>query len=269
MSTYDVAVIGSGPGGYIAAIRCAQLGMKTALIEKYNTLGGTCLNVGCIPSKALLDSSHNYETVIENLEEHGIHVPKGVKLDFEKMVARKNSVVAQTTEGINYLMNKNKVDVYHGYGSYKDATHIEIAGDNETVTIEAKKSIIATGSKPASLPFITLDKERVITSTEALSLKEVPKHLIVIGGGVIGLELGQVYKRLGAEVSVVEYQDRILPTMDKSLGRELTKVLKKQGVQFYTSHQVSEVKRKDKEVEVKATDKKGEEIVIKGDYCLV
>src|SRR5699024_6883599 len=137
------------------------------------------------------------------------------------------------------------------------------------VTIEAKKSIIATGSKPASLPFITLDKERVITSTEALSLKEVTKLLIVIGCGVIGLELGQVYKRLGAEVSVVEYQDRILPTMDKSLGRELTKVLKKQGVQFYTSHQVSEVKRKDKEVEVKATDKKGEEIVIKGDYCLV
>ena len=269
MSTYDVAVIGSGPGGYVAAIRCAQLGLKTALIEKYDVLGGTCLNVGCIPSKALLDSSHNYETVINNLEEHGIAVPKGVKLDFNKMVARKDSVVSQTTEGINYLMDKNKITVYHGLGSYKDATHIEITTGKETITIEAKKSIIATGSKPSSLPFIKLDKDRIITSTEALSLKEVPKHLIVIGGGVIGLELGQVYRRLGAKVSVVEYQDRIIPTMDKGLSRELTKVLRKQGVEFYTSHQVSAVDKKGKEVSVKATDSKGEEITIKGDYCLV
>lgn len=269
MSTYDVAVIGSGPGGYIAAIRCAQLGLKTALIEKYDTLGGTCLNVGCIPSKALLDSSHNYETVIDNLEEHGISVPKGVKLDFAKMVARKDAVISQTTDGINYLMDKNKIDVYHGMGSYKDATHIEIEGEKETVTIEAKKSIIATGSKPATLPFIKLDKERIITSTEALSLKDVPKHLIVIGGGVIGLELGQVYRRLGAEVSVVEYQDRIIPTMDKAQSRELAKVLKKQGVKFYTSHQVSAVERKGKEVTVTATDKKDKEVTIKGDYCLV
>lgn len=269
MSTYDVAVIGSGPGGYVAAIRCAQLGLKTALIEKYDVLGGTCLNVGCIPSKALLDSSHNYETVINNLEEHGISVPKGVKLDFNKMVARKDSVVSQTTEGINYLMDKNKITVYHGLGSYKDATHIDIATGKETITIEAKKSIIATGSKPSSLPFIKLDKDRIITSTEALSLKEVPKHLIVIGGGVIGLELGQVYRRLGAKVSVVEYQDRIIPTMDKGLSRELTKVLRKQGVEFYTSHQVSAVDKKGKEVSVKATDSKGKEITIKGDYCLV
>src|SRR5690554_894888 len=269
MSTYDVAVIGSGPGGYVAAIRCAQLGLKTALIEKYDVLGGTCLNVGCIPSKALLDSSHNYETVINNLEEHGIAVPKGVKLDFNKMVARKDSVVSQTTEGINYLMDKNKITVYHGLGSYKDATHIEITTGKETITIEAKKSIIATGSKPSSLPFIKLDKDRIITSTEALSLKEVPKHLIVIGGGVIGLELGQVYRRLGAKVSVVEYQDRIIPTMDKGLSRELTKVLRKQGVEFYTSHQVSAVDKKGKEVSVKATDSKGEEVTIKGDYCLV
>src|SRR5699024_8035957 len=258
-----------GPGGYIAAIRCAQLGLKTALIEKYDVLGGTCLNVGCIPSKALLDSSHNYETVIENLEEHGIEVPKGVKFDFKKMVARKDSVVSQTTEGINYLMSKNDITVYHGLGSYKDATHIEIATEKETITIEAKKSIIATGSKPASLPFIELDKERIITSTEALSLKEVPKHLIVIGGGVIGLELGQVYRRLGAKVSVVEYQDRIIPTMDKALSRELTKVLRRQGVEFYTSHQVSAVDRKGKEVTVKATDNKDKEVVLKGDYCLV
>lgn len=267
--TYDVAVIGSGPGGYIAAIRCAQLGFKTALVEKYNTLGGTCLNVGCIPSKALLDSSHNYETVIDNLEEHGITVPEGVKLDFAKMVARKDSVVSQTTEGINYLMSKNEIDVYHGLGSYKDATHIEIAGEKETVTIEAKKSIIATGSKPSSLPFIKIDKKRIITSTEALSLKEVPKHLIVIGGGVIGLELGQVYRRLGAEVSVVEYQNRIIPTMDSAQSRELAKVLRKQGVKFYTSHQVNEVTAKGKTVTVKAKDKKDEIVELKGDYCLV
>lgn len=267
--TYDVAVIGSGPGGYIAAIRCAQLGFKTALVEKYNTLGGTCLNVGCIPSKALLDSSHNYETVIDNLEEHGITVPEGVKLDFAKMVARKDSVVSQTTEGINYLMGKNEIDVYHGLGSYKDATHIEIAGEDETVTIEAKKSIIATGSKPSSLPFIEIDKKRIITSTEALSLKEVPKHLIVIGGGVIGLELGQVYRRLGAEVSVVEYQNRIIPTMDSAQSRELAKVLRKQGVKFYTSHQVNEVTAKGDEVTVKAKNKKDEIVELNGDYCLV
>src|SRR5690554_350274 len=269
MSTYDVAVIGSGPGGYVAAIRCAQLGLKTALIEKYDVLGGTCLNVGCIPSKALLDSSHNYETVINNLEEHGIAIPKGVKLDFNKMVARKDSVVSQTTEGINYLMDKNKITVYHGLGSYKDATHIEITTGKETITIEAKKSIIATGSKPSSLPFIKLDKERVITSTEALSLKEVPKHLVVIGGGVIGLELGQVYRRLGAEVSVVEYMDRIIPTMDGGQSKELLKVMKKQGVKFYLSHKVSAVSKKGKEVTITATDKKDEEVTLKGDYCLV
>ena len=213
MSKYDVAVIGSGPGGYVAAIRCAQLGMKTAIIEKYNTLGGTCLNVGCIPSKALLDSSHHYEDAMKHFEDHGIDIPGEVKINFKKMIERKASVVEQTTKGIDFLMNKNKIDVFTGLGSFKDATHIEITGES-TQTIEAANTIIATGSKPATLPFITLDKERVITSTEALSLTEIPKHMVVIGGGVIGLELGQVYKRLGAEVSVIEYMDRIIPTMD-------------------------------------------------------
>ncbi|MFT4943876.1 MAG: dihydrolipoamide dehydrogenase, partial [Flavobacteriales bacterium] len=212
MSKYDVAIIGSGPGGYVAAIRCAQLGMKTAIIEKYNTLGGTCLNVGCIPSKALLDSSHHYEDAIKHFEGHGIEIPGEVKINFKKMIERKASVVDQTTKGIDFLMNKNKIDVFTGVGSFKDATHIEITGEN-TQTIEAANTIIATGSKPATLPFITLDKERVITSTEALSLTEIPKHMVVIGGGVIGLELGQVYKRLGAEVSVIEFMDRIIPTM--------------------------------------------------------
>ncbi len=269
MNTYDVAIIGSGPGGYVAAIRCAQLGMKTAIIEKYSTLGGTCLNVGCIPSKALLDSSHHYEDAMNHFEEHGIDIPGEIKLNFKKMIERKQAVVDQTTKGIDFLMNKNKVDVYQGMGSFKDATHIVITSEKETQEINAKNIIIATGSKPSSLPFITIDKERVITSTEALSLSEVPKHLIVIGGGVIGLELGQVYRRLGAEVSVVEYMDRIIPTMDSAQSKELTKVMKKQGVKFYLSHKVSAVDRKKNEVTVTATDKKEQEVVLKGDYCLV
>lgn len=268
MSTYDVAIIGSGPGGYVAAIRCAQLGMKTALIEKYNALGGTCLNVGCIPSKALLDSSHHYEDATKHFEEHGIEIPGDIKLNFEKMVARKQSVVDQTTKGIEFLMNKNKVDVIVGTGSFKDATHIEIVGE-KSQTIEAKNIIIATGSKPSTLPFIKLDKERIITSTEALKLTEVPKHLLVIGGGVIGLELGQVYRRLGAEVSVIEFMDRIIPTMDGAQSKELIKVMKKQGVKFYLSHKVSAVKRNKNEVIVTATDKKGTEVNLTGDYCLV
>ncbi len=268
MNSYDVAVIGSGPGGYVAAIRCAQLGMKTAIIEKYNTLGGTCLNVGCIPSKALLDSSHHYEDALKHFADHGIEIPGDVKLNFKKMIERKQGVVDQTTKGIEFLMDKNKIDVYHGVGSFKDATHIQIKGE-KTSEIEAKNSIIATGSKPATLPFIKLDKERVITSTEALSLTEVPKHMVVIGGGVIGLELGQVYRRLGAEVSVVEFMDRILPTMDSAQSKELTKVMKKQGVKFYVSHKVSAVERKKNEVIITATDKKGAEVKLKGDYCLV
>ena len=223
MNTYDVAVIGSGPGGYVAAIRCAQLGMKTAIIEKYPTLGGTCLNVGCIPSKALLDSSHHYEDVIKHFQEHGIHIHGDINVNLEQMVARKQAVVDQTTGGIDFLMKKNNIDVYEGVGSFKDATHISITG-KEITEIESKNTIIATGSKPSNLPFITLDKERVITSTEALKLTEIPKHLIVIGGGVIGLELGQVYKRLGAEVTVIEFMDRIIPTMDSGLSKELTKV---------------------------------------------
>lgn len=268
MSVFDVAVIGSGPGGYVAAIRCAQLGMKTALIEKYNTLGGTCLNVGCIPSKSLLDSSHHYEDATKHFEEHGIEVQGEIKVNFKQMIDRKAAVVDQTTKGIDYLMDKNKIEVFHGLGSFIDATHIQIEGEKKQ-TLEAKNIIIATGSKPGTLPFIELDKERVITSTEALKLKEIPKHLVVIGGGVIGLELGQVYRRLGAEVSVIEYADRITPVMDAALSRELMKVMKKQGVKFYLSHGVNKVSRKGKEVMVTATDKKGANIDFKGDYCLV
>jgi len=270
MSKYDVAVIGSGPGGYVAAIRCAQLGMKTAIIEKYSTLGGTCLNVGCIPSKALLDSSHHYHDAVKHFEEHGIDIPGEVKVNLEKMMERKSSVVSQTCDGVKFLMDKNKIDVFEGVGSFKDKTHINIEkNDGETETIEAVKTIIATGSKPANLPFIELDKERIITSTEALKLKEIPKHMVVIGGGVIGLELGQVYRRLGAEVTVVEFLDRIIPTMDAALSKELQKVLKKQGVKFHTSTKVKSVERNGDEIIIKADDKKDKEIEIKADYCLV
>ena len=268
MNSYDVAVIGSGPGGYVAAIRCAQLGMKTAIIEKYSTLGGTCLNVGCIPSKALLDSSHHYDDAVKHFEEHGIEIPGDIKVNLEKMIARKQAVVDQTTGGIDFLMKKNNIDVYQGLGSFKDATHITVSGE-ETTEIEAKNTIIATGSKPSNLPFITLDKERIITSTEALKLKEIPKHLIVIGGGVIGLELGQVYRRLGAEVTVLEYMDRIIPTMDAGLSKELNKVFKKAKFSMQVSHKVKSVERNGDEVIVKADNKKGEEVEFKGDYCLV
>ena len=270
MSQFDVAVIGSGPGGYVAAIRCAQLGMKTAIIEKYSTLGGTCLNVGCIPSKALLDSSHHYEDAMKHFEEHGIEIPGEVKVNLKQMISRKDAVVDQTTKGIQFLMDKNKIEVFQGWGSFKDATHIDIKGDDgNTQTIEAKHTIIATGSKPSTLPFIEIDKDRIITSTEALKLKETPKHMIVIGGGVIGLELGQVYKRLGAEVSVIEYMDRIIPGMDAALSKELMKVMKKQKVKFFLSHKVKSVQRSGNDVIIKADDKKGQEVEFKGDYCLV
>lgn len=264
---YDVTVIGSGPGGYVAAIRCAQLGLKTAIIEKYDTLGGTCLNVGCIPSKALLDSSEHFHNATESFKEHGIDISKP-KVNFKQMIARKADVVKQNTEGINYLMSKNKIDVLHGLGSFVDKNTIKIAGKEEK-TITSEKIIIATGSKPASLPFIKIDKKRVITSTEALELSEVPKHLVIIGGGVIGLELGSVYARLGAKVSVVEFMDNIIPTMDSTMGKELQKSLKKIGFEFYLSHKVTGVSAKDKEVTVTAETPKGDKIDLKGDYCLV
>ncbi len=268
MKSYDVAIIGSGPGGYVAAIRCAQLGMKTAIIEKYSTLGGTCLNVGCIPSKAMLSSSHHYEDATKHMEEHGIEIPGDIKVNLEKMIGRKQAVVDQTTGGIDFLMKKNNIEVFEGLGRFKDATHITIEG-KDAQEIEAKNIIIATGSKPSNLPFITLDKERVITSTEALELKEIPKHMIVIGGGVIGLELGQVYRRLGSEVTVIEYMDRILPTMDAGLSKELNKVFKKAKFKMMMSHKVKSVERKGDEVIVKAENKKGEIVEFKGDYCLV
>jgi dihydrolipoamide dehydrogenase len=265
---YDVTVIGSGPGGYVAAIRCAQLGMKTAIVEKYNSLGGTCLNVGCIPSKALLDSSEHYFNAKHHFKEHGIDLTN-LQVNLKQMIKRKGEVVQQTVGGIDFLMKKNKIDVFHGLGSFIDKNTILVKGEKEEQKIETDKVIIATGSKPANLPFIKIDKKRVITSTEALNLTEVPKHMIVIGGGVIGVELGSVYARLGAKVSVVEFMDSLIPTMDKTLGKELQKVLAKSGFEYFLNYKVTGVESKGKNVTVTAESSKGEKVEIKGDYCLV
>lgn len=268
-NSFDAVVIGSGPGGYVCAIRLAQLGMKTAIIEKYSTLGGTCLNVGCIPSKALLDSSERYHQTKHTHSIHGIEVGN-LKLNFPTMMKRVQDVVDTTSGGVKYLMDKNKITVFHGTGSFIDKNTIEIKSEKKTEKITAKNTIIATGSKPASFPGMEIDKKRIISSTEALKLKEVPKHLVVIGGGVIGLELGSVYRRLGSKVSVVEFMDGIIATMDKELGRNLQKVLKRDGIEFYLSHKVKNVENTGKGIKVIATDtKKEKDITLEGDYCLV
>jgi dihydrolipoamide dehydrogenase len=265
---YDVVVIGSGPGGYVAAIRCAQLGMKTAIVEKYPVLGGTCTNVGCIPSKALLDSSEHFHNASHTFKTHGIELDN-LKANLSRMISRKNEVVKQNTDGLKFLMKKNKIDVYTGTGSFLSATKIRIQkSDGKSEEIETAKVIVATGSKPSSLPGISIDKERIITSTEALNLKEIPKHLIIIGGGVIGLELGSVYARLGSKVSVVEFLDSIIANMDRSLGKELQRVLGKDGFTFYLQHKVTAVKVNGSNVQVSA-EASAKKLELEGDYCLV
>ena len=269
METYDVIVIGSGPGGYVAAIRSAQLGKRTALIEKYATLGGTCLNVGCIPSKALLDSSEHYHQAKEQFSAHGIGVGS-LSIDFPQMISRKGEVVNQTTAGIDFLMKKNNIDVHHGMGAFVDSHTISVTPLKEDpYNLAAKHVIIATGSKPNTLPFIEIDKKRIITSTEALSLAKLPKSMVVIGGGVIGLELGSVYARLGTEVTVIEYMDSLIASMDRTLGKELLRSLKKLGIKFHLKTGVKEVKAAGRSVTIKADNKKGEELTFKAEYCLV
>jgi len=269
MQEYDVIVIGSGPGGYTGAIRCAQLGLKTAIIEKYNTLGGTCLNVGCIPSKALLDSSEHFFNASHTFAEHGIKLDH-LAVDLTQMIKRKQEVVDQTTKGIVYLMKKNKIDTYYGLGSFVDANTVKIAKtDGGEETIKGKNIVIATGSKPMSFPSMPLDKERIITSTEALKLTEIPKHLIIIGAGVIGAELGSVYARLGAKVSFVEFADSMIPTMDKTMGKELQKAMKKLGADFYFNHKVTSVTRNGDEVTANIDTPVSTQMVLTGDYCLV
>lgn len=267
---YDLVIIGSGPGGYVAAIRAAQLGFKTAIIERYNTLGGTCLNVGCIPSKALLDSSEHYHNAKEKFASHGINVT-GLEVNLKQMIQRKDQVVSQTCDGVAFLMKKNKITVHHGHGSFLSPKQISIQKeDGSKEVIEGDKVIIATGSKPVLPPAFNYDKKRVISSTEALNLQEVPKKMVVIGGGVIGLELGSVYARLGTEVEVIEYLDRLVPGMDKDVGKELFRALKKQGIKFHLKHKVVSVKSNKKSVSIQYQKRDSEEMLkIDADYCLV
>lgn len=267
---YDVTVIGSGPGGYVAAIRCAQLGLKTALIERYPSLGGTCLNVGCIPSKALLDSSEHFHNAQHSFHQHGIEL-QNLSVNLPKMIARKNEVVSQTVKGIEFLMKKNKIDVFHGHGSFVSPQTIQVAAtDGSTSEIQTRQTIIATGSKPIVPPAFQYDKKRVITSTEALQLTEVPKRMVVIGGGVIGLELGSVYARLGTQIDVVEFLDRIIPGMDGDCSKELQRSLQKLGMKFHLQHLVTTVTPSENNVAVSFRKKDSEEIqTIEADYCLV
>lgn len=266
---YNVIVIGSGPGGYVAAIRCAQLGFKTAIIEKYDTLGGTCLNVGCIPSKAMLDSSEHFINAKEHFKEHGIDISEP-KANLPQMIKRKAEVVKSNVDGIAFLMKKNKIDVFTGLGSFVDKNTVKITPKSgKETTITSDNIIIATGSKPTPLPFAPFDKKRIISSTESLELKEIPKHIIIVGGGVIGMELGSVYARVGSKVTVVEFLDSLIPTMDGTMGKELLKIAKKMGMDVYLGHKVTALENKGKEVHLKAEAKDGKALELKGDYCLV
>ena len=268
---YNVTVIGSGPGGYVAAIRCAQLGMKVALVERYSVLGGTCLNVGCIPSKALLDSSEHYHNAAHKFTTHGIDL-SGLAVNMPQMIHRKNAVVQENNKGVEYLMKKNKIDVFYGHGSFLDANRIKISDPNgSSIEIETEKTIIATGSKPIVPAQFNYDKKRVITSTEALNIESVPGTMLVIGGGVIGLELGSVYARLGTKVHVVEFLDRILAGMDADCSRELSKSLKGLGMEFHLRHAVTDVLPTENSVKVKAKSRDDESKVLEWDvdYCLV
>src|SRR5882757_5392597 len=228
----DVAIIGGGPGGYVAAIRAGQLGLNTVCIEMDKTLGGTCVNVGCIPSKALLNSSEHFEFMNQHAGDHGIGVDD-MRLDLEKMLKRKDDVVGQNTKGIEFLFRKNKITWAKGFGTLKAGNVVEVRGappENSITSYQAKHVIIATGSVPIELPFLKFDEERVLSNIGALKIPVVPKHLVVIGGGVIGLELGSVWRRLGAKVTVVELLPAILPGMDDDVVKEADRTLRKQGL---------------------------------------
>lgn len=244
-SSFDVTIIGSGPGGYVCAIKCAQLGLKTAIIEKMPTLGGTCLNIGCIPSKALLHASEMFHEASHGFEDLGIGVGKP-KLDLSKMMAHKDAVVKSNVDGVDYLMKKNKITVFHGTGRVAGQGKVIVSGDSGEQSINTKNIVIATGSDVAGIPGVdvTFDEQVIVSSTEALNLPEVPKTMTVVGGGVIGLELGSVWSRLGAKVTVVEYLGTILGGMDNGASKQFQKILKKQGIDFRLDSKVTEVAKK-------------------------
>ncbi len=272
-STFDLVVIGGGPAGYVAAIRAAQLGFKTACVDMRKALGGTCLNVGCIPSKALLDSSEHFYHAKTKLQKHGV-ITGEVKLDLPQMMKRKDTVVRQLTGGIAGLLKKNGVEHITGKGKLAglngDFKVVEVTSDSGTRTLLSQRVLLATGSEPSSLPFLPFDGKRVVSSTEALELPEVPKHLAVVGGGVIGLELGSVWLRLGAKVTVIEYSDRIASVCDKQVGQELYKSLLKQGMEFKLAHKCLGAKKSGQWMVVEAEElATGQKTSIECDYILV
>lgn len=263
-NTFDVIVIGAGPGGYPAAIRCAQLGLNTAIVEKYKTLGGTCLNVGCIPSKALLKSTEHYHQAKDEFSVHGIEV-EGLKMSVPKMIDRKRKVVEQITGGVELLIQNNKITRIEGHASFKSKNQVEVNGE----VYEAKNIIIATGSKPTPLRGVDFDKKRIISSTEALELQEVPKELVVVGAGVIGLEMGSVWARLGSKVTIIEFGKTCLPGMDKHVQRQMQKSMQALGCEFVFGTGVTEAVVNGDRVDLKAKDQDGNEKQFSGDYCLV
>ena len=264
---FDVTVIGGGPGGYVCAIRLSQLGLKTACIEFRGSLGGTCLNVGCIPSKNLLNFSENFHKA-KNFTNIGIEVGE-VKLNLSKMMKNKDKAVADLTKGIEFLFKKNKVTYFKGKGSFKSSNEISILADNKETVIQTDKTIISTGSEPVSIPGIDFDEEKKLSSTGALSISKLPKKMIIVGGGYIGLEMGSVWSRLGTQVEVVEYLDHITPGMDKEISKEFEKILKKQGIKFHLNTKVEKINKNKNGVSINTLDKSNKKNTIEADVVLI
>ena len=264
---FDVTIIGGGPGGYVCAIRSSQLGLKTACIESRGTLGGTCLNIGCIPSKSLLNLSENFHKA-KNFEKLGIETGE-IKLNLEKMMKNKDKAVTVLTKGVEFLFKKNKVTYFKGTGSFKNQNQISIINNKEETTIETKNTIISTGSEPVSLRGIEFDEEKILSSTGALSISKLPKKMVVVGGGYIGLEMGSVWSRLGTEVQVIEFLDHITPGMDKEISTEFMKILKKQGIKFELKTKVEKITKSKNGVIIETFSKEGNKNKFEADVVLI